>query len=36
MDEVAEEKKVVNAVDEWEQTVLKEANPNWNDPDTFF
>jgi hypothetical protein len=26
----------VNAVDEWERTILKEANPNWNDPETFF
>lgn len=22
--------------DDWEQTTLKEANPKWNDPDTFF
>ena len=36
LDEIAEDKKVVNDVDEWEQTILKEANPNWNDPDTFF
>ena len=26
----------MNSVDDWEQTILKEANPNWNDPDTFF
>ena len=36
MDEMAEDKRVINSVDEWEQTILKEANPNWNDPDTFF
>lgn len=28
--------KVVDAVDDWEKTILKEANPKWNDPDTFF
>lgn len=36
LEEIDEDKKVVNSVDEWEQTILKEANPNWNDPDTFF
>lgn len=36
LDEIEEDKKAVNSVDEWEQTILKEANPNWNDPDTFF
>lgn len=36
MDEFAEERKAVDSVDEWEQTILKEANPKWNDPDTFF
>ncbi len=27
---------MVNDVDDCEQTILKEANPKWNDPDTFF
>ena len=36
LEERQEEKKAINSVDDWEQTILKEANPNWNDPDTFF
>lgn len=36
MEEAEEEKRAVDAVDDWEQTILKEANPKWNDPDTFF
>ena len=36
MEEKEEEEKVLNSIDDWEQTTLKEANPNWNDPDTFF
>lgn len=36
MDEEMEEKRVINSIDDWEQTILKEANPKWNDPDTFF
>lgn len=31
-----EERNVLNSVDTWEQTILKEGNPNWNDPETFF
>jgi hypothetical protein len=27
---------MIGSVDEWEQTILKEGNPKWNDPDTFF
>jgi hypothetical protein len=27
---------VVDSVDEWEQTILKENNPKYQDPDTFF
>ena len=27
---------MLSSVDDWEQNTLKEANPKWNDPDTFF
>lgn len=27
---------MLDSIDNWEQTILKENNPNWNDPDTFF
>ena len=36
MEEKEEETRVLDSVDDWEQTTLKEANPKWNDPDTFF
>ncbi len=36
MEEKQEENKVLDSVDEWERTILKEANPKWNDPETFF
>ncbi|RZA13443.1 MAG: hypothetical protein EOP10_29740 [Proteobacteria bacterium] len=28
-----EEEKAVKSLFDWEQTTLKEANPNWRDPD---
>ena len=36
MEEKQEDWNVLNSVDDWQQTVLKEANPKWNDPETFF
>ena len=36
MNEEREERKYLDSIDEWEQTILKENNPNWKDPDTFF
>jgi hypothetical protein len=35
IDQVRDEKKAVKELDEWEQTTLKESNPNWRDPDKF-
>ncbi len=35
-EEKEEEAKVLDSVDEWQKTILKQANPLWNDPDTFF
>lgn len=32
MEEKNQEKKVVDSVDAWEQTILKENNPKWQDP----
>ena len=36
MEEKEDEKRVIGSVDDWQQTILKQANPKWNDPDTFF
>ncbi len=36
MEEKQEEKIVVDSVDAWQQTILKENNPKYQDPDTFF
>lgn len=36
IDEKNEEKRIVDSIDQWEQTILKENNPKWHDPDTFF
>ena len=36
IDAKKEEEDYLNNLDDWEQNTLKEANPNWNDPETFF
>lgn len=35
MDELLEDKQYLDSIDQWEQTILKENNPNWKDPDEF-
>ncbi|EGR27916.1 hypothetical protein IMG5_186680 [Ichthyophthirius multifiliis] len=33
---INEDKRQFNELDNWENTIFKEANPNWKDPDKFF
>jgi len=36
LDEMYEDKRAIDELDGWEGTILKEANPNYKDPDKFF
>lgn len=36
MEEAKEDKNQVDELDQWEENTLKEANPNWKDPEKFF
>lgn len=36
LDEAREDKRQVEELDVWEDQTLKEANPNWKDPEKFF
>ncbi|KAL4468343.1 hypothetical protein ABPG72_010744 [Tetrahymena utriculariae] len=36
IEEMNEDKRQVDELDFWEQNILREANPNWKDPEKFF
>ena len=35
IDEMIADRTYLDSIDQWEQTILKENNPNWKDPDAF-